>query len=194
MKVENEQQLLQKWMSGDREAFGELFSQVASRLYSFALRLTRNPEDTRDVLQTAAFNAFSSGFPNKGGTNFNAWMHRIVLNLFLDGQKYKKRAGRQALLDGVDWEDVEFAAERRGGPASPRKALEERQEMAYIEEAIGKLSPQYRSVVVLRDVEGFSYDEIATIEGIPMETVRTRLRRARTQLRKLLAPLWEQKK
>lgn len=191
MKLNNAEQLQDRWAEGDREAFGELFKAGAPKFYNFAYRLTGNPEETRDIIQSAALRALSGSFSNKNGAGFDAWMHRIILNLFRDKQKARSRAGRNLLVDGLDWEEMEFAQQPSSDDGSPRKQLEESQRFHFIERALEILSPEHRSIVVLRDIEGFSYEEISQIEDIPVETVRTRLRRARARLRDLLKPLLE---
>ncbi|HNT34148.1 MAG TPA: RNA polymerase sigma factor [bacterium] len=189
MKADNEHELLQQWKEGSQEAFGELFSRNASDLYNFAYRLTGQTEDARDILQTAALKAFSRGCPSGEATRFYAWMRRVVLNLFLDSERTNRRAGRPSLVQNVDWEDIEFAAVPQSQLASPRAEMDEHQRMQAIRKALDGLPTEYRAVVVLRDVEGLSYAEIALHLSVGVETVRTRLRRARERLRDTLQPL-----
>lgn len=189
MKADNEYEVLQKWRDGDQDAFGELFAQNATRLYNFAYRLTGQRENARDIVQTAALKAFARGCPTGEDTVFYAWMRRVVLNLFLDSERTKKRAHRPSLLQGVDWQDVEFAVAAEVQPASPRTQMDEDQRMQAIWRALDNLADEYRTVVVLRDIEGLSYEEIASHLSIPLETVRTRLRRGRQRLRDVLQPL-----
>jgi RNA polymerase sigma-70 factor (ECF subfamily) len=188
MSANDDQVLLEKWRSGDDKAFGDLFERHASHLYNLAYRLARREEDARDLLQNAALRAFSSASACRNGTSFYGWMRSVVTNLFLDGQKFKRRAGRDLLDENADWSELEpaYAAE---DCVSPRDELERKQDLAEIEKALSQLGPLYRSLVVLREVEGLSYAEIAELEAIPIETVRTRLRRARTLLRDLLKGL-----
>jgi len=189
MSATDDQVLLEKWRSGNVQAFGDLFERHASRLYNLAYRLAGTQEEAKDLLQTAALRAFSSASVCRNGTSFYGWMRRVVTNLYLDGRKSKSRAGRDLLDEEVDWSELEPLYVPQD-PDSPRRQLEEKRTLEQLERAISDLDPIYRSLVVLRDIEGLSYAEIAEIQGIPLETVRTRLRRARTALRNALGSLF----
>ncbi len=157
-------------------------------LYSTALRLTRSPRDAEDLVQEAYLRAFRFLDKFEEGTNFKAWIFRILTNTFINN--YRKRA-RTPLH--VEFEDkVESAAVAPEPPRAltpqPKGATREYAELFgdEVNAALQKLSEDFRLVIILCDVEEFAYKEIAKILGIPMGTVMSRLSRARGQLQKIL--------
>jgi RNA polymerase sigma-70 factor (ECF subfamily) len=183
-----DQILWEKWRNGDVQAFGDLFERHAPRLYNLAFRLSGSEEEARDLLQNTALRALSSNSLCQNGAAFHRWIRKLLTNLYLDQRKFKQRAGRDSLDERLDWSEIE-PSYISVSTLSPRESLEEQECIAEVQRALDKLDPIYRSLVVLRDIEGLSYMEIAELERIPVETVRTRLRRARQALRRELEPL-----
>lgn len=190
MGAEVDQILWEKWRKGDVQAFGDLFERHAPPLYNLAFRLTGSEEEARDLLQSTALRAISSNASCRNGATIHAWLRRILTNLHFDHRKYKTRSGRSAFDEESDWSEIELSVPEET-VVSPRDALEERETVEQVEQALANLDPIYRTPVVLRDIEGLSYAEIAELEQIPLETVRSRLRRARQALRRQLSPLAE---
>lgn len=154
------------------------------QLYGAALRMTRNPSDAEDVVQETYAKAFSSFEQFKPGTNLKAWLYRILTNTYIN--TYRK-AQRQPQISGnadvEDWQLARAASHTSGGlPSAEREALDKMPD-SVVTEALESLSPDFRQAVLLADVEGFSYKEIAEIMGTPIGTVMSRLNRGRTQLR-----------
>lgn len=157
-------------------------------LYGAALRLTRNPADAEDLVQdtfTKAYQHFDTYAP---GTNIKAWLYRILTNTFVSDYRRKQRRVDEVATDGpTDWEEARAADhDARGLPSAETEALE-RLPNATIRAAFDALDDNYRLVVYLADVEGFSYKEIARIMDTPVGTVMSRLYRGRKQLRAQLA-------
>jgi len=184
----NEQEFFEQWRSGNGESFGKLFQIYANRLYNLAYRLCGGEEEAKDLLQTSALRAFSSAHPCRNSAAFYSWMRQVLTNYFLDTRKAQKRAGRNLVLHDVTLDEVQPLVDERARPRSPRTELQESETMTAIQTALNGLGPEYLAVVILRDVEGLAYSQIAEIQGIPVETVRTRLRRARNVLREQLRP------
>ncbi len=180
--------LLRRWRQGDGEAFGDLFEIHSRRLYTLAHRLTGRVDDARDLLQETALKAFTSGARLQRAAAFYGWIRRILMNQFLDSVRYQSRAGRDNLDTRTDWSEIEERAPASDIP-SPRVALEQQEQAEELENALLSLEPQYRTVLILREIEGLSYSEIAADLKVPVETVRTRLRRARIQMRESLLKL-----
>ncbi len=158
----------------------------SARVYRLAYHLTGNKHDAEDLTQDVFVRVFNSLSQYKPGT-FEGWLHRITTNLFLDRMRRKKRIRFDFMADddaSVSTSDSFDRHERSGQP-------EDAFEMAYlgddIVQALGDLPPEYRAAVVLSDIEGLSYEEIAATLGIKMGTVRSRLSRARAKLRESLA-------
>lgn len=188
MNSPEDENLLRKWRQGDGEAFGDLFESHSSRLYSLAYRLTGKTEEARDLLQETAIKAFTSGAGCQQAAAFQGWIRRILMNLFLDSLRYRSRAGRDSLDNRTDWSEIEEQSPD-SVTLSPRAVLEQHEQAEEVEGALLNLDPVYRTVLILREIEGLSYSEIATDLKVPVETVRTRLRRARSQMRESLLKL-----
>jgi len=171
----------------EQAEFERLARQFDREIYNYALRLTRNREDAVDLAQDALVNAFRAFGRFRPGSNFKAWMYRILTNAYID--KYRKKAsGPKTVLLGdanVEYElgDSSSEAPREFQPESALFAKIPDQE---IREALDALAEEYRGVVILCDVEEMSYEEAAQTLGIPTGTVRSRLHRGRKAMRKAL--------
>ena len=154
-------------------------------LYSAALRMTRNPSDAEDLVQETYLRAYR-GFPGfQEGTNLKAWLYKILTNTFINIYRAKKRRPEQVDLD--DTEDF-YLYRRLGGleavesQRTPESEVLDQMPEAVVKEALEALPEQFRMAVLLADVEGFSYKEIAEITEVPIGTVMSRLHRGRKQL------------
>ena len=169
--------------------FADQAMEHMSSLYSAALRMTRNPADAEDLLQETYLKAYRSFATFQDGTNLKAWLYRILTNTYINAYRAKKRRPEQ-----TDVEDVEdlYLYHRLGGleaAAAGRSAEEEVLERFTDDEvkaALESLPDNFRMAVLLADVEGFSYKEIAEIMDVPIGTVMSRLHRGRRALQKAL--------
>ncbi|WP_231955431.1 RNA polymerase sigma factor SigE [Occultella aeris] len=152
----------------------------SDRVYRLAFRLTGNRADAEDLTQEVFVRVFRSLHSYQPGT-FEGWLHRITTNLFLDGQRRKKRIRFDALGQAAEW--IPETGER----GSPERGYEHENLDLDVQRALDVLKPQYRAAVVLCDIEGLSYEEVGATLGISMGTVRSRIHRGRAQLRKELA-------
>ena len=158
----------------------------ASRVYRLAYHLTGNQHDAEDLTQDVFVRVFNSLSQYTPGT-FEGWLHRITTNLFLDKMRRKARIRFDFMADddGAVATSASFDRIERSG--QPEDAFEMGHMGADIIEALADLPPEYRAAVVLSDIEGLSYEEIAVTLGIKLGTVRSRLSRARARLRESLA-------
>ncbi|WIY83800.1 sigma-70 family RNA polymerase sigma factor [Propionimicrobium sp. PCR01-08-3] len=158
------------------------------QLYGAALRMTRNPTDAEDVVQETYTKAFSSFKQFTPGTNLKAWLYRILTNTYINSyRKSQRQPQTSGSADVEDWQEARAASHSSSGlPSAEREALDRMPDPA-VNQALDSLSPDFREVVLLADVEGFSYKEIAEIMGTPIGTVMSRLNRARSQLRTKLS-------
>lgn len=167
--------------SPEQIAFVEdAMAKFGRQTYNYAYRLTGNEPDARDLTQEAFIRVFRAWQSFRPGTSFLAWIYRIVTNLYRDELRRRKGVFAQPLPD--DNQPHEQSAPRH----DPIGAMHERQLSVGMERALGALTPEQRSVILLADVEEYSYQEIADVVGCSIGTIRSRLHRARSQLRKLL--------
>ncbi|GLW07501.1 RNA polymerase sigma factor SigE [Microtetraspora sp. NBRC 13810] len=150
----------------------------SARVYRLAYRLTGNVHDAEDLTQEVFVRVFRSLSSYTPGT-FEGWLHRITTNLFLDMARRKQRIRFEGLGDD--------AAERlRGREPSPAQVYDDTHLEPDIQAALDALAPEFRAAVVLCDIEGLSYEEIAATLGVKLGTVRSRIHRGRSQLREAL--------
>ncbi|GCD21736.1 RNA polymerase sigma factor SigE [Cellulomonas algicola] len=148
----------------------------SARVYRLAYRLTGNRHDAEDLTQETFVRVFRSLNTYTPGT-FEGWLHRITTNLFLDQARRKQRVRMDAMGDDSD----RYASVDSLG--SPERAYEHGNLDHDVQRALDELPPEYRAAVVLCDIEGLSYEEIAVTLGIKLGTVRSRIHRARARLR-----------
>jgi RNA polymerase sigma-70 factor (ECF subfamily) len=173
----------------DQATFADQAMEFMPSLYTAALRMTRNPADAEDLVQETYLKAYRGFHTFQAGTNLKAWLYRILTNTFINSYRAKKRKPEQA-----DVEDVEdlYLYHRLGGleaAVAGRSAEDEVLDHftdADVKSAIEALPENFRMAVLLADVEGFSYKEIAEILDIPIGTVMSRLHRGRRALQKAL--------
>jgi RNA polymerase sigma-70 factor (ECF subfamily) len=157
----------------------EVVTQHSARVYRLAYRLTGNPHDAEDLTQEVFVRVFRSLSTYTPGT-FEGWLHRITTNLFLDGARRKAKIRFDALGD-----DAETRLPSK--TASPDMQLLDTLFDDDVEAALTDLPPDFRAAVVLCDIEGLTYEEIADVLGLKLGTVRSRIHRGRSMLRKALA-------
>ncbi|PPK98801.1 RNA polymerase sigma-70 factor (ECF subfamily) [Kineococcus xinjiangensis] len=157
----------------------EVVRDHSARVYRLAYRLTGNQHDAEDLTQEVFVRVFRSLSSYAPGT-FEGWLHRITTNLFLDQVRRKQRIRFDSLGDD--------SAERLPATdAGPERAFEHRNLDDDVQAALDSLAPDFRAAVVLCDIEGLSYEEIAATLGVKLGTVRSRIHRGRAQLRQVLA-------
>jgi RNA polymerase sigma factor (sigma-70 family) len=160
-------------------SWDEIVAQHSARVYRLAYRLTGNPHDAEDLTQEVFVRVFRSLSSYTPGT-FEGWLHRITTNLFLDQARRKAKIRFDALAD-----DAETRIPSRS--VTPDVQVLDGLFDDDVETALAALPPDFRAAVVLCDIEGLSYDEIADVLGLKLGTVRSRIHRGRTMLRKALA-------
>ncbi len=178
-----EAELVARCQGGDREAFDRLVLLHQDRVYNAIVRFTGDRERALDVAQKAFLNAFLKIRQFEAKSSFGTWIYRIAINLCISEARGRKgNPVSLSVVGGRDREgEADFDPPAAGG--GPDASLETRETQAVVQAAIQALEEEYRAVLVLRDIEERSYDEIAETLGIPKGTVRSRLHRARSELK-----------
>ena len=190
-----EQDLVAKSQRGDRTAFNRLVERHQTGAYAVALRMLGDPDVAADVTQDAFFSAYRALGSFKGAS-FRAWLYRIVSNGCYDywrAQKRRPTTSLEATLDGErDGEsgqggDAHLPASLIDASADPERMVLRAEVIEQIQGALLKLPPEQRLALILSDIQGLSYDEIARVMGTSLGTVKSRIARGRGHLRELLA-------
>lgn len=189
MKREIKQFLIEKAIAGDAEAFGEIYFLLRDAIYGFAFRMTNETEIAEDIMQEVFmfFIKFPEKFDSSRGTLFS-FLCGVARNKIYN---HLKKNGTR--LETNNFETEEFANMTNGNGKSPLTNLLDKEFSAKVAESVGKLSPFQREVLILREMEDLSYEEIAKITETEIGVVKSRLYRARRALANELAPYLENK-
>ncbi len=175
----------------DRARFAEQAMPYMSQLYSAALRMTRNPADAEDLVQETFLRAYRGFDTFEAGTNLKAWLYRILTNTYINQYRKAKRRPDEVELDELEdlylYKKLGGLTEARASRSAETELLEQMPDRE-VKAALESLPDQYRIAVLLADVEGFQYREIADILDIPIGTVMSRIHRGRKLLQHAL---WE---
>jgi len=179
----DDRRLITECLKGRTAAYGELVRRYQDRLFNAVYRLLDHPEDAQDVVQEAFISAYQSLASFKGDALFFTWLYRIAMNAAISHRRKHKVAvsletgsKNELVIDPVD----------ESAYSQPGDALEQQEDYNRLKAALNRLSPEHRAVLILKDIEGQKYEEIAEIMQVPVGTVRSRLHRARLELRDLL--------
>jgi RNA polymerase sigma-70 factor (ECF subfamily) len=186
--------LVQKWRKGDTAAIETLISKYQGRIYNLILKICSNPDDAAELTQDTFVKLIENIDKFESRSSFYTWAFRIAVNLTLNYRKRKASVGFTSL-------DAEIASDderaRQGLSAilsdnktpDPAKVAENKELHGLVQKAISKLDEEYRIIIVLRDIEGMDYEQIAEVLGTELGTVKSRLSRARAALRQILEAL-----
>jgi RNA polymerase sigma-70 factor, ECF subfamily len=175
-----DEELVRRYLDGDRAAFDSLVVRYQQRVYAVALRMCGDPEDARDATQNAFLSAIRHLRSFRAEAKLSTWLHRLAVNASLD---VIRRRRPSAALDEL--------SSRRAEGTSPEESAVAADRAGSVHRALAALSPEHRAVVVLHDLQQQDYTEVAAILDIPVGTVKSRIHRARLELAKLLGHLRE---
>lgn len=176
--------LVSECRRGNQEAFAALVERYHGRIYSLAYRLLGNPEDASELTQETFCRAYVKLGEFRGDASFSTWLYRIANNLCLD--QLRRRQRRPAVSLDAESGDGSLREVSAGAPG-PAEVCTRRAMLARLEEVIATLPPDQRATLILRDVQGLSYEEIAQVLQCSLGTVKSRLSRARRSLRDKLS-------
>lgn len=179
----SEEELIKRAIAGDKDSFKELFEPYLPQLLNFIYNSVRNTQDAEDILQETMVRAFLNLKNFRQDSSIKTWSYRIASNLSIDFQR-KKRI-KTSSLNEMGMQNVEVADSGK----NPEESFSQNEDNKEILKAIRDLSPEHREVVVLREMEGQSYEEISKSLGVTVGTVMSRLHYARKSLQKSLSKL-----
>lgn len=184
-------EVIQRVRNGESEAFRLLVERYQGRAYRLALRVLRDEEAARDAVQDAFVKAFTALGRFEGRSSFFTWFYRLVMNQCLDARRRDKSGREVAFEEGAGQElvpesSIELVPEVDGVSFAPAASLMRKELLEHLARAVDQLPPAARETLLLREVEGLSYSEIAKALDIPKGTVMSRLHYARKQLQKWL--------
>ncbi len=184
---EADREMLDVVLQGDTTAYRGLVEKYQERVYAMVYGMLRNREDATDITQEAFVKAYRSLASFRLESSFYTWLYRIAMNLAIDLIRKRKRRREVGYEDGVAARDEDGTVHAMHQGDSPRRVLERRQLYKQIMDAMDQLPADQKQVILLRELEGLPYREIAEIMGIPEGTVMSRLFYARKKRQKMLS-------
>ena len=179
-----EQELVHSAQKGDTSAFGQLVEAHQSKIYTLCYRMTGNAEDAADITHEVFLSAWRSLSRFQVQSSFGTWIYRLSTNASIDFLRREKR--RQVLSMTMEEDSEERQAQVPDERYSPHRLLEQKEARQAVANALAALSPEHRQVLVLREMEGLSYQEIGRLLDLEEGTVKSRIARARLALRDFL--------
>ncbi|MBI5756318.1 MAG: sigma-70 family RNA polymerase sigma factor [Nitrospirae bacterium] len=179
--------LIEEAKKGDKTAFEKLISKYQQKVYNYSLRMTGDPALSEDICQEALIKAYFSITSFRGDSSFSTWLYRIIYNTCKDHwRKEGRSSGMKVCFSEDDADEIKSVlTEAASRLFYDRLRQEELQD--WIANLITQLPPEFRTILILRDIQGFSFQEIAEIADASIGTVKSRLNRARNQLRAILS-------
>ncbi|MDF2617022.1 MAG: sigma-70 family polymerase sigma factor [Sedimentibacter sp.] len=182
----NELWLVEQSRNGDVDAFEELIKDYKKIAYNIALRVLRNVEDAEDASQEALIKVYKSIQNFNMQSSFKSWMYRIVVNTCIDFKR-KKNINAVSIDENIDLGgNKEFQIEIADDTNNPDILIEKNFNSKLISDAVGRLEDDFKTIIILRDIQGFSYSEISEMLSCNLGTVKSRLNRARKSLKEIL--------
>jgi RNA polymerase sigma-70 factor (ECF subfamily) len=182
----SDESLIKTCLAGQTEAFGLLVDRYQTRLFYSLLHLLGSTEDAQDVAQDAFVQAFEKLVTFRGQSQFYSWLFRIAFNTAVSAKRKSKRM--KVSLDGQRDASGQELSDHRPSSA-PSYAMDVCDRQRVVRQALDELSEEFRTALVLKEIDGMSYEEIADVVDVPLGTVRSRIHRARLELREKLASL-----
>ena len=181
----SEKELVIMLKKGDRSAFNQLIDQYQTKVYNIAIGMLSDPEDALDASQEVFINVYKGISSFKENSSLSTWIYRVCANVCKDFLRKRMRRANVISLDAGDNEDEPL--EIPDDAHTPEQISEKTELQHLVRKAMDSLSSEYKEVLVLCDIEGLSYDEIAQILKCPVGTIKSRINRARQALRKKIS-------
>ena len=176
-----DEQLVERAIAGDTDAFGEVVRRWERKIYALAYGFTGSVEDARDAAQETFVSAYRNLRSFRGEAKVSSWLHRIAVNHCITRQRRSRVRAETAIEEAVENEGEGFLS--AGEQSSPARAAEAKERNEAVRRAVAALTPELREVVLLKEFEGLTFQEIADALQVPLSTVKSRLYTALRQLR-----------
>ena len=179
-------ELIKQFLKGDEESFNRLVLSYQNRVYGLCYRITGNLDEAEEVSQEIFITVYKSLKSFRGESRFSTWLYRITVNHCKNRMKYLGRRGyfsSESYDQPVEVEDGEVSKQIESEEMDALGTLEQKETQKLVQEKIAELEDEHREVILLRDMEGLSYEEIADILGLREGTVKSRIHRARLELK-----------
>jgi RNA polymerase sigma-70 factor, ECF subfamily len=184
--------LVKRCQAGDTEAFDELVTRYRTRIFGMIYNMVHSEQDAWDLAQDSFLKAWKSIGRFRGQSSFYTWIYRIVMNVTIDWLRKKQIKAGAEFDDAIQLTDIDPASKTvPKTEALPHKAMERDEIRVRIEKAIAQLSPEHRAVILMKEIDGMQYHEIAQAVGCSIGTVMSRLFYARKKLQNLLRDVYE---
>lgn len=183
---DRDKNLLERAKSSDISAFEQLIESYQIKIFNLALRMLGNYDDAGDLTQEVLIRIYKSIKNFKEQSSFSTWIYRITTNVCLDEIRKRKNMKVISLDEEIKLDDGDIKRQVESDEPSPEEAAETGDLKKVVNDAIARLSEEHRIVIVLRDIQGFSYEEIAEMLKCPDGTVKSRINRARQALKNIL--------
>lgn len=192
VKINNlsDEELIGRFQEGDETCYNEIIRRYKDRLVNFVYRYTGNFDDSEDIVQDTFVKVYVSKHLYKEIAKFSTWIYTIAINLAKTRIIKKSRFKIFSLSSAYDDEDKDFDVPDESN--SPERDVNAQIQNKYIQNALLEIPEDFRKLVILRDVEDFSYEEICDMTGLPMGTVKSRINRGREKLQKLLKDIYKE--
>lgn len=175
--------LIAEALRGNTRAYGELVTRYQNRLFGSVFRMVHQPEDALDVVQESLINAYENLASFKGESLFFTWLYRIAVNTAITMRRKKRIV---LSIHAGEFENKVNEPQDLSETSRPGFNMEQSEQEQRINQALNTLSPEYRLVLIMKDMDGMKYEDIAEVMNVPIGTIRSRLHRARLELRNWL--------
>ncbi len=179
-----EQELITRAKAGDETSFEQLIESCKTKAYNIAWRYMRNEQDAMDALQESLIKVFRHLCKFKGESSFDTWVYRIVVNTCND--MLRKSSRSKAAAPAYADEEGDLVIKMPDPGPTPAEALEQKEQSRFILDCLERLQPEQKEIIVLRDIQGFSYQELSEILECSIGTIKSRINRSRRRLKEIV--------